>query len=357
MKKQTTASLMILVFMAFSLSMGTVLVQAQTSPILKVGVSIAPLAGIVEAVGGPYVETFVILPEGTEPHSAQLPTQAVIDAQSADLMVLTGHFPWEEDLVSQVSKPFITMENESALARYRDYGAELSPLPGQENLHNASTQGNTHNENPHGWWLLPSNAIAIANATRAAFTILNSTYEDYWQSSFDVFVEHVIAFENLVVSTDNDYHFSDLKAVVVSPAEAYVAETFGIDAVAYLQGESVQISGNQLLAVQDALRNGSVQLIIGSDVAKLQTSGTFAMQLVEDYGGTLIWVKAISSEGFSSYVSLMTYNLGSLISGIERNPNSGVASISILFWIGATGVLAVIVVIESVILIQRARAE
>ena len=249
------------------------------------------------------------------------------------------------------------MENESALARYHDYGAELSPLPGMNDQQNASAQDHIHEGNPHGWWLLPSNAIAIANATRVAFTLLNSTNADYWQSSFDLFVERVTSFDNLVESTDQDYHFSNMKAVVVSPAEAYVAETFGIDAVAYLQQESVQISGNQLLEVQDALRNGSVQLIIGSDVAKLQTSGAFAGTLADDYGGTLIWVKAISSEGFEDYISLMTYNLGSVTSALEHESNAASASISILVWIAATGVLAVIVIIESIILIQRARAE
>jgi ABC-type Zn uptake system ZnuABC Zn-binding protein ZnuA len=246
------------------------------------------------------------------------------------------------------------MENESALASYHDFGAELSPLPGEEH---EEVQGHEHDGNPHAWWLLPSNAIAISNATREALTILDSTYSEFWEASFDAFVEDVMAFESLVNEMDDTYHFSDMKAVVVFPAEAYVAEAFGIEPVAYLQEESVQISGIQLVEVQDALRNGSVQLILGSDVAKLQTAGIFAEQLVEDYGGTLIWVRAVFFSGLSDYISVMTYNLGSMTSGLDGQMSSPIDTGATLIWMGATGVLAVIFIIQTVLLVQRARAE
>ena len=332
---------------------------AELDPVYSIGVSVAPLAGIADRVGGAYVETFILLPEGVEPHAAQLPTESVEAASNADLLVFTGHFPWEEDLAEQVNVPFITMDDENALANYVDFGARYSPLPGHhEEDHSTLSQDNDHDHdgNPHAWWLLPSNAIAIANTTRAAMNILTDSLLDYWNTMFNDFVNDVESFNNLVESMDGSYSFSSMKAVIVFPAEAYVAEAFGIETVAYLQEGSVQISGQELLEVQEALRNGSISLIFGSDVARLQAAGEFAYQLVEDYGGTLIWWRVVFFEGLSDYISVMTHNLGALTSGLEERINGADSSQLLnMGLIALSGILAVVVVIETVLLIQRAK--
>ncbi len=357
MKKNRKFVVPLFLIICLSLSITVPQAVAQDSQVLKIGVSIAPLAGMVRAVGGPYAETFIILPEGVEPHASQLPTEAVIEAEDADLLVFTGHFPWEEDLASQVNVPFITLDDENAMENYHDFGAELSQFPGEDSHdHNTAQDEHDHDGNPHAWWLLPKNAIAIANATRAALTSLNSTFTDFWADSFDEFVKDVDALKALVASQDDTYHFSDMSAVVVFPAEAYVAEAFGIEVIAYLQEGSVQISGNQLLEVQNALRNGSVNLILGSDVARLQAAGEFAEQLQQDYGGELIWLRAVFFSGLSDYISVMTYNIGALVSGLETGSVLSVYG-SDLVWMGATGVLAVIVVLETVLLVKQVRSE
>jgi ABC-type Zn uptake system ZnuABC Zn-binding protein ZnuA len=341
----------------FSLSIFSIIpvAYADLDPVYSVGVSVAPLAGIVDRVGGAYVETFILLPEGVEPHAAQLPTESVDAASNADLLVFTGHFSWEEDLANQVNVPFITMDDEQALANYADFGARYSPIPGH---HETLSQDHVHEDdgNPHAWWLLPSNAIAIANTTRAAMSMLSENLSDYWNSMFDGFVNDVESFSDLVESMDESYSFSSMKAVVVFPAEAYVAEAFGIETVAYLQEGSVQISGQELLGVQEALRNRSVSLIFGSDVARLQAAGEFAYQLVEDYGGILIWWRVVFFEGLSDYLSVMTHNLGALTSGLEERTNGTVSNQTLnLGLIALSGILAVVVVIETVLLIQRSR--
>ena len=48
------------------------IVRAQSQPVLDVAVSITPLAGLVNEVGGSYIEISVMLPEGIEPHAASL---------------------------------------------------------------------------------------------------------------------------------------------------------------------------------------------------------------------------------------------------------------------------------------------
>ncbi|TXT53943.1 MAG: conserved exported protein of unknown function [Candidatus Thorarchaeota archaeon] len=345
----------ILIIVLLSINMVSVFpaVHAQESPILKVAVSITPLAGLVEAAGGDLIDTTILLPEGIEPHVAQLPQEAINAAEEADLLVFTGHFPWEESLATTVDTPFIGLED------FEGYGAELSPFPGdEEHDHSVAQDEHDHEGNPHGYWLLPRNAIAIANATRVALSGLNSTHSDTWSENFDAFVERVEDFQDLVIAFDSEYDFSELTAVVVFPAEAYVAETFGIEVVQVLQeGENTFISGGELLEIQNGLGNGSIDIIIGSEVALLQAGGEFATQLAQDTNSPLSWVRTLSFAEMNDYVSLMTYNLGAIVNSLNQAEASAGEGTIILVLIGVSGILAVIAILEAIVLIQRAKSE
>ncbi|MDF1538939.1 MAG: zinc ABC transporter substrate-binding protein [Candidatus Thorarchaeota archaeon] len=321
-------------------------VDAQSEPVLHVAVSLDSLGGIVDVVGRNYVGIDVLLPEGVEPHAAQLPQSAIDAASSADLLVLTGHFTWEEDLANQTGTPFISLED------YEEFGAELSPLPGNHGEEDDHGEGNLHS-----YWLLPKNAMAIANATRVSLSDLAPSHGNTWEAAFEEFVEDVEEFNQLVSEFEDENHFSELTAVVVFPAEAYVAETFGIEVRAVLQeGDNIFIAGVELLEVQTALSNGSIDIILGSDIARLQAGGESAIQLAEDTGSQVIWWRTAFSAGASNYLSIMTFNLGVLTSSLENMAISGEPTINYIS-IGIAGFLAVVVVVETVLLYQRIRNE
>ncbi|MFX0056447.1 MAG: metal ABC transporter substrate-binding protein [Candidatus Hermodarchaeota archaeon] len=330
---------------------------AQSQPVLRVAVSIAPLAGLVNEVGGSYIDTYVMLPEGIEPHAASLSPEALAAAEEADLLVLTGHFSWEEDLLAVINTPFLTLHDDLALESYEDFGARLSDMPGNHGDNGAVIAQHDHEGNPHAWWLLPGNAIAVANATRSAFSNLNASFSAIWQDNFDGFTEDVLAFMELVDSTDADYSFTQMHAIVVTPAEAYIAEAFGIEVDAVLQVDEVLISGTELIEVQQAIRAGDVSLILGSDVAKLQAGGEYAQQLADDYNLPLVWCRAIFFEELEDYIALMTYNLGSLTSGLEAEGVGAAATTLNLALLMLAGVLGLVALIEALILVQRGRAD
>jgi len=328
--------------------------QAQVETVENVAVSVASLAGIVADIGGELINTSVLLNQEVDPHSFTVTTGMLALADAADLLVLAGHYQWEEDLANRTSTPFITLHSDRAWENYEDFGAQYSPMPGTSSVD--SEDGHAHDGNPHAYWLLPKNAIAIANATRAALTILNGTYTDTWNANFAAFVDNMDYLQRLITELDAIHDFSELRAVAVTPAEAYVAETFGIECVAVLQIEDLTISGAKLLEVQSALRNGSVQLIVGSDVAQFQTGGEFAYQIQADYGGTLIWWKTVYFPE-SDYFSMMTFNLGALVSGLEgRSGGTGDQTIN-LGLVALILVLGFIALLEATLLIQRIRAE
>ncbi len=353
-KRRLSLVPLILFLLPLAISGVTVEVHAQILPAKTIAVSVSSLAGIVQEVGGPYYNTTVLLEQETEPHAFTVTPEIIATADAADLLVFTGHFHWEEELASLTSTPFITFHGNDSWENYEDYGAEYSPMPGG----GAEEDGGEHDHegNPHGFWLLPKNAIAVANATRAALTTLNITLASDLNSNFEMFADSIQDFEEKIDSLDEVYGFSEMHAVVVFPTEAYVAEAFGITADAVLQIEDLTISSAKLLEVQQAIRNGSIDLIIGSDVAKLQTGGDFAYQLQTDYGGILIWWKTIFFAE-SNYIWMMDFNLAALIVGIEEGPRDIVDNTVNIGLIALSGVLGVLVVIESVLLIMRGRAE
>ncbi len=331
----------------------TVEIQAQVQPVHNVVVSVASLAGIVNEVGGNLISISIILEQETEPHAFTVDPEIIAMVDAADLLVFTGHFHWEEELANQTSTPFITFHDDNAWENYEDYGAQFSPMPGGDV---EETEEHDHEGNPHAFWLLPKNALAIANVTRVALSTLNSTLTDTWNANFASFEEKMEDLQSLITELDEIHEFSQLRAIVVSPPEAYVAEAFGIQIDAILQVGELTISGAQLLEVQTSLRNGSVQLILGSDVAQFQTGGEYAYQLQADNGGTLIWWKTVFYPN-ADYFSMMTFNLGALVSGIEgRSGSIGDQTINIGL-LSLSLVLGFIAVIEAVLLIQRARAE
>ena len=317
-------------------------VTAQDDAQLKVAASITPFGALVNEVGGSRVQTTVLLPEGVEPHAFTATPQIIEAAQQADLLVLTGHFTWETDVANQTDTPFIT------LADYEEYGAALSVFPGRED---------TSQKNPHGYWLLPNNAIAIANAIRAALSEMKPDGAAYWNTRFESFVDRVESLNASIAVADEDYQLDSLRAVVVFPAEAYIAEAFGMSVEAVLQeGENIFISGSKLVEVQNGLRNGTIDIILGSDVGNLQAGGQFAEQLAEDTGSKIVWWRAVFT-GQADYVSLMSFDLGVLVESLRGEVSASTEGVATLVLVIISSLLGLVAVVEGVLLIQRAREE
>jgi len=324
--------------------------SAETTPALNIGVSIQPIAGIVRGVGGVQTAISVLLPEGIEPHAFTLTPAVIAVANSADFLVLSGHFTWEEELANQTGKPYITLEDYEAL------GAELLPLVGYSEISSRIKHQHDHTENLHGYWLLPQNAIAMANATRIMCSSLNATFTQYWQGRFDEFVLEVAELEAFIAEQSLLHGLSGKRVVITFPAEAYVAETLRLEVVALLsEGENIFISGPELFVVEQALLNGSVNLILASDVARFQATGEFAQQLSADSGVPLVWLRIVFS-ALADYIGIMAYNTGVVTAGVS----GGIPSVLDFLVISMpviiiAAILGGIAIIELVLLIRLTR--
>jgi zinc/manganese transport system substrate-binding protein len=187
---------------------------------------------------------------------------------------------------------------------------------------------------------------------------LNSTYTQYWQDRFNEFVFKVAELEAFIAEQSLLHGLSGKRVVITFPAEAYVAVSLGLDVAALLsEGENVFISGPELVAVEQALLNGSVNLILASDVARLQAAGEFAQQLSADSGVPLVWLRIVFS-ALVDYIGIMTYNTGVVAAGVS----GGIPSVSDFLIISMpviiiAAILGGIAIIELVLLIRCTRVQ
>ncbi|MFX1577377.1 MAG: hypothetical protein ACFFCF_09385, partial [Promethearchaeota archaeon] len=183
-------------------------------------------------------------------------------------------------------------------------------------------------------------------------------YSQYWQNRFNEFVSKVTEFEAFISEQRDLHQLSNKNVIITFPAEAYIAEALDLQVKGLLmKGENIFISGPELIAVEQALQNGSIDLIIASDVAQLQAAGEFAQQLSIDSGVPLVWVRAVFSV-LEDYLGIMAYNIGAITTGVSAGlpPAFDFLTISMPVIIIAA-VLGILAVIELVLLIRCTRAQ
>jgi len=308
---------------------------------LNVAVSIEPLAGIVEEVGSGTLSVEVLVPENVEPHTFQASPDIISKATEADLIVLTGHFHFEEQIVEVAKKPAV------GLKEFKTYGLTLSPMPVPYESEHAGV-------NLHGYWLKPSNALAIAKAVKAALIELDPRHLEVYEKGAAQFENKIEAIKQRFSELSEEYELNKLKVAITSPAEAYVAESFGMQVENMLtRGENVFVSGSELAELEEKLRSREVKLILTSDVARQMKIGEFAQQLASDTGTPIVYVRVLVFGGLNDYTALMMYNAG-VLAGQPASITGG-RSATELQWscIVAIVALATIIILETSLIMRR----
>ncbi|MFQ5871906.1 MAG: metal ABC transporter substrate-binding protein, partial [Candidatus Geothermarchaeales archaeon] len=309
---------------------------------IRVVASIEALAGIVREVGGGRVTVETLIPEGVEPHEFQATPEIVASVTGADLLVGLGHFPFEDQVVEATGVLSVGIE------QYERTGLRLSPWPGE--LGYATRGPHLLAGNRHGYWLKPINGLAIARSVVGKLIELDPAGEPTYMNLLSSFEDEVAALEAYFVILSRERGLSGLPVAVAFPAEAYVAEAFGMDVVASLAiGENVFIGGGELIELEDALRGGEIAFILASELSKRMTVGRFAQQLAADTGTPMVFVRTTTLEGLRDYGALLMYNAGVLSVNREVSERGGTEPVVFLI---AIIVLAAVVVLETGLLLR-----
>lgn len=184
--------------------------------------SIAPLASIVQDAFGDSVNVVYIIPLGADPHEYQLTASQIELLRKADVIVTTGgHLPVEKRIKELREEGTITAE---ALF-IDDYK--------REGFRYLQERWYQNKDNPHGVWLDPYNALAIAKATEVALEKTDpansETYAEEY-GNFEVRVKTIVEAYRALIGTNHT-------AVIQMPPDEYAIEWLGVKAVASIKPE------------------------------------------------------------------------------------------------------------------------
>lgn len=187
--------------------------------------SVTPLASIVKEAFGDSVDVVYLIPPGIDPHEYQLTARQVEMLGRANVIVTTGgHLPAEQRMVELQGEGLIN--GKVLLIRdYQRFGFRYM----KEHWY-------SEKNNPHGIWLDPYNAIAIAEAVKDA---LVSRYPDsapIYEEEFEKFkirVESIAEACRKAVSGISP----ELRAVIQMPPDQYAVEWLGIHVSASIKPE------------------------------------------------------------------------------------------------------------------------
>ncbi|AHF80387.1 metal ABC transporter solute-binding protein, Zn/Mn family [Thermococcus paralvinellae] len=183
--------------------------------------SISPLAEIVRELFGDSVEVVYIIPPGADPHQYQLTPEQIELIKKADVVVTAnGHLPAEQK-IKQLKEEGTINADVLFAEDYAKYGFRFLP----ERWYN-------NKNNPHGVWLDPHNALAIAKATTEALSERYPQNRELYEKQYEKFETKVLAIiEAYKALAEN------ATAVIEMPSQQYALEWLGVKAVASIKPE------------------------------------------------------------------------------------------------------------------------
>ncbi|NJE75865.1 metal ABC transporter solute-binding protein, Zn/Mn family [Thermococcus sp. ES12] len=184
--------------------------------------SIAPLAAIVQDAFGDSVEVVYLIPPGADPHEYQLTASQIELLRGASVIVTTGgHLPVEKKIAELKEEGTITGEA-LFIDDYKREGFRYLP----EHWYGGK-------DNPHGVWLDPTNALAIARATEKALEKTDPANAEKYLAGYRDFEARVRAITEAYLAIVD----GNLTAVIQMPPDQYALEWLGIKAIASIKPE------------------------------------------------------------------------------------------------------------------------
>ncbi|CAD5244137.1 metal ABC transporter solute-binding protein, Zn/Mn family [Thermococcus camini] len=213
---------LIITFILLTAAAGLIPFAGASSEKPLVVTSIAPIASIVQDAFGDSVEVVYLIPPGADPHEYQLTASQIELLRKADVIVTTGgHLPVEKKIAELIDEGTITGEA-LFLDDYKREGFRYLP----EYWYNDK-------DNPHGVWLDPTNALAIARATEKALERVNPSGAGLYRSSYKDFESRV----GTIVEAYRALVEDNKTAVIQMPPDEYAIEWLGIRAIASIKPE------------------------------------------------------------------------------------------------------------------------
>ncbi|MEM4474764.1 MAG: metal ABC transporter substrate-binding protein [Candidatus Bathyarchaeia archaeon] len=195
--------------------------------ILKVAVLIDFLKAIVSPIVDELREVYSIVSGEVEPHSFTLTPEVIQIARDSDLIVVTGHIIWEEELVRQTAEVKGASSDLISINIMNLDGIKILSLNGDRNI--------------HGFWLLPDNALIIAREVKEKLSALKPELSEELSDNYERFREEIFSLKNFLNNLSSKYGSHNRSVVIGFHAEQYVTEAMGLKVGSMLIGEEEEV--------------------------------------------------------------------------------------------------------------------
>ena len=265
---------------------------AQEKPLVIT--SIAPIAEIVREAFGESVQVEYLVPPGVDPHQYQLTPEQIEKIQKADVIVTIGHLPVEEK-IEELEKEGILKGEVLGIEDYQRYGFRYLPERWYNNKYN-----------PHGIWLDPYNALAIAEATKEA---LKSRYsgQNIFEAQYSLFKAKV---ETIILAYQK-MNLSEKQAIIELPSQQYALEWMGIEVIASIKPEE-EIPAKSVDELLEMVKTVDVIVYSADSPESLKNA---ALELSRKTGVPTIGISTIWSE--KEYTEVLIQNSANIVSAFR----------------------------------------
>ena len=266
----------------------------QTRPLVVT--TIAPLAGIVKDAFGNSVQVVYLIPAGVDPHDYQLTAEQINLLSRADIIVTTGgHLPVEKKIAELQAEGTIKGKT-LFLDDYKREGFRYLP---ERWYHDK--------DNPHGVWLDPTNALAIARATERALEEVDPGNADVYLRDYNDFQARV----NAIVGAYRALVKGNETAVIQMPPDQYAIEWLGIKAIAAIKPEEEVPA----IGVDELLPEAENSSLIVYGVDSPDQLKKAAFELAEKSGKPIAGVTVFGTD--EPYTELLIRNTAALLKALS----------------------------------------
>lgn len=270
---------------------------------LRVVVSLAPYADIVQRIGGEHLSVTTLLPPGASPHAFDpTPSQAAGLAR-ADLIVMNGGLDsWLDRLVAATSP-------NAAVIRVLDH-LDLPDVPGEAGAHNAD-HGN-EGANPHVW-LDPLLMIQAAQAVADELVVIDPANAKDYDASLARLEGELRSLDAEIATTLAPVR--DAPFVPFHDAWPYFARRYGLDLVLTLEPFPGREPSPKYVAEAVAtVRAVGAKAVFG----ERQLNPRSAEVVAESAGVKLVTLDPIGgAPGPTTYAELLRFNAAAILAALR----------------------------------------
>ena len=198
---------------------------------IKVLVTVLPVAGFVQAVGGERVEVFVAVPPGADPHTFEPSAKDMVKFSGADIYFSLGRgiLPFEDNLVSRLSpmNPGMkVVETAPGIELILNGDGRLDENPGETPGQVNGAALHAHDgPDPHIWASLKNTQVIVDHMYEALISA-DPAYAAYYKANRDRFLANITSVDREISGVLNK---TPRKKFITSHASfGYFARDYGL---------------------------------------------------------------------------------------------------------------------------------